>query len=446
MRRIRLAVSALAVVAASLALAGPTQAAIAPGDILIVNYQLGGAALPGVVKVDPQTGKQALVSSNAQAVNVGSSELFAAPWDLVLTPEGKLIVSDSDSLIAVNPATGKQSLVSSNGQPVNTSSQYLSFPTGIVRLPDGDFAVGSSSLPIGVVGVDAGTGKQSIISSNDQPVNVGSAFYSSVYDLTTGVGGSLVVADSGAFGQGGLIAVDPATGKQTKLSANDQAINAGSQLFGTGPSSVQLHRGTFYVTDPYADGGVGGVIGVDPATGKQRLISSNAQPINTGSAYFDNPYGVAVEPGGRIIVSSETGFSDGAGGLIAVNPLTGKQSILATNVNPPNVGSSELINYPDGVLVVPPKCGGLYPTMVGTNAKDTIVGTRYPDIIAGLGGKDKLKGLGGNDKLCGGGGSDKLLGGKGKDLLVGGKGRDRLLGGPGRDRLRGGPGRDRQRQ
>lgn len=432
---------AVAMVAA-IAPAAAHGATLKPGDLLVVNYEDGGDAKLGVIKVDAQSGKMSLVSSNDQAVNQGSSELFTNPWDLLLAPNGELLVTDAgDQVIGVDPATGKQRLVSSNAQPVNSGSAYLNFPTGIVRFPDGDLAVGNSA-PNGVIEVDPGTGKQSILSSNNQPVNVGTAYYSSVYDLTSGLGGALVVADTSAFGDGGLISVDPATGKQTQLSSNDQPINAGSQLFGGGPASAHLHRGTFYVSDTGADG----VVGVDAATGKQRLISSNAQPVNSGSAYFDNPYGIAVEPGGRILVTEETGFSDSNGGVIAVNPLTGKESILATDVDPPNAGSSELIAYPDGVLVVPPKCGGLYPTIVGTAGKDKLKGTRFPDIVAGLGGKDTLRGLGAGDRLCGGPGPDLLIGGKGKDRLFGAAGRDRLRGGPGRDKLRGGPGRDITRQ
>jgi Ca2+-binding RTX toxin-like protein len=420
-------------------------AALKPGDLLVANYQNDVDAKRGVIKVDPQTGKMSLVSSNDQPVNQGSSELFTGPWDLLLMPNGELLVSDGgEQVIAVNVATGKQRLISSNTQPINSGSAYLSFPSGIVRLPDGDLAVGSDP-PVGVVRVDPHTGKQAILSSNAQPVNVGTAYYSSVYDLSSGPGRALVVADSGAFGDGGLISVNPLTGKQSKLSANDQPINAGSQFFGGGPSSVQLHRGTFYVSDHNADGGAGGVVGVDPATGKQRLISSDAQAVNAGSAYFVNNYGLAVEPGGRIIVTVETAFSDSNGGVLAVDPLTGKESILANDLNPPNAGSSELVSYPDGVLVVPPKCGGLYPTIVGTSGKDRLTGTQFPDIIAGLGGRDTLRGLGAGDRLCGGPGPDRLIGGKGKDRLFGGAGRDRLRGGPGRDKLRGGPGRDVQR-
>ena len=414
-------------------------AVLKPGDILVATFDdNAGDARQGVVKVDPVTGKMSLISSNEQAINA-SSMLFDGPWDLTLMPNGELMVTNQNNgVVAVDPATGKQRLVSNNSQPVNASSMHFSFPTGIVRLPDGDLAVSNNGPPSGILRVDPGTGRQSILSSNAQPVNVGTAYYSDPYDVAPGPGRSLVVSDHGAFGDGGLISVDPSTGKQTKLSSNDQPVNASSQLFDGGVSSAQLYRGTIYVTDS----GLLGVIGVDPATGKQRLVSSNDQPINSGSMHFFSPYGLAIEPaGGRILVTDELGLG-GDGGLLSVSPTTGKQSIFARNLDPPNAGSSELITYPDGIMVVPPKCGGLYPTIVGTSRRDKIKGTPFPDIIAGLGGRDTIRGLGGADRLCGGPGPDLLIGGKGKDRLLGGPRRDRLRGGPGRDILRGGSGRD----
>ena len=420
-------------------------ATLAPGDILAVNYQTDpGIGAEGIIKIDRATGKLSLISSNGQPVN-STSGFFSGPWDLMLMPNGELMVSNGsgNGVIGVNPLTGKQRVVSDNAQSINSSNPLFSFPTGIVRMPNGDLAVGNSSS-VGIVRVDPSNGRQSVLSSNDQPINVGTAYYSGPYDLTAGPGGSLIVSDSTAFGDGGLISVNPATGKQTKLSANDQAINASSQLF-LDPASAQLYRGKLYVANGGADQtDQAGVVAVDPATGKQTVVSSNGQPINSSSGYFDNVYGIAIEPGGRILVSDETTLSDGA--ILTVNPASGKQSLLAANSEPPNVGTSELLNYPDGIMVVPPKCGGLYPTIVGTSAKDKIKGTPFRDIIVGLGGSDTIRGLGAADILCGGPGPDLLIGGGGKDRLLGAAGRDRLRGGPGRDVLNGGPGRDRERQ
>ena len=203
-----------------------------------------------MIKVNPRTGKQTILSSNDQAVNQGTSEFFNDPWSLIVTPSGQLLVSDNGGVIGVNPKTGKQSIVSSISQPINSASQYLGFATGIVRLPSGALAVSSSGPVNGVIGVDPATGKQKVISENAQPVNAGSSeFYSSPYGLGTDGRGSLMVADADAFGgDGGIIGVDPASGKERTISSNTQPVNASSQLFTT-PSDLELYRGTLYVSD-----------------------------------------------------------------------------------------------------------------------------------------------------------------------------------------------------
>lgn len=91
---------------------------------------------------------------------------------------------------------------------------------------------------------------------------------------------------------------------------------------------------------------------------------------------------------------------------------------------------------------VPPSCGGLTATFVGTEGLDLLIGTAGSDVIVGLGGDDVIYGLGGNDVICGGSGNDVLLGGDGNDRLYGSPGRDTLLGEAGNDRLFGEGGND----
>ena len=88
------------------------------------------------------------------------------------------------------------------------------------------------------------------------------------------------------------------------------------------------------------------------------------------------------------------------------------------------------------------RCGGLTPTLVGTNGDDRIDGTSGVDVIVGGAGNDRIRGLGGNDVICGGAGNDRIIGGPGADRLFGGFGDDDLAGSAGRDILTGGPGND----
>ena len=105
--------------------------------------------------------------------------------------------------------------------------------------------------------------------------------------------GDVLVADSSFAG---LYRVDPKTGAATPFAANTDAVNASSQLFAS-PTDVTLDAaGRIFVADTGADGGTGAVIEVDPATGRQTLVSSNSQAVNAGSALFAQPPGLEVLP------------------------------------------------------------------------------------------------------------------------------------------------------
>lgn len=90
-------------------------------------------------------------------------------------------------------------------------------------------------------------------------------------------------------------------------------------------------------------------------------------------------------------------------------------------------------------------CGGLTPTITGTQGNDRLRGTRGVDVIAGLGGNDTIDGQDGNDFICGGSGVDSLRGDAGNDQIFGGSGSDDLRGDAGNDILNAGAGNDRLR-
>ena len=83
------------------------------------------------------------------------------------------------------------------------------------------------------------------------------------------------------------------------------------------------------------------------------------------------------------------------------------------------------------------RCGGLEPTIIGTDGADFLVGTPGPDVIDGKGGHDVIFGKGGNDHICGRGGPDDIRGGNGKDHIEGNDGRDELHGGRKSDYING---------
>jgi hypothetical protein len=87
-------------------------------------------------------------------------------------------------------------------------------------------------------------------------------------------------------------------------------------------------------------------------------------------------------------------------------------------------------------------CGGLSPTVVGTQEGERLEGTDGPDVIVGLGGDDEIFGRGGDDVICGGDGDDFVSSSEGVDRLYGEAGRDTLFAGDGDDLAEGGASRD----
>lgn len=145
-------------------------------------------------------------------------------------------------------------------------------------------------------------------------------------------------------------------------------------------------------------------------------------PLTAGSKYYESDYDsvwAAIDTMAPFPNTCDcaTWEDNGAGLSWTLNVAAGSPSA------PSYAYASHLTSIsPDGAL--PETCGGLAPTIVGTNAGETLNGTSGNDVIVGLGGNDTINGMGGNDKICGGDGNDILLGGAGNDLVVGGAGND----------------------
>lgn len=106
--------------------------------------------------------------------------------------------------------------------------------------------------------------------------------------------------------------------------------------------------------------------------------------------------------------------------------------------------SVDLFSYdPSSETIVIPVCGGLQPTIIGSDDSDVLSGTSGDDVISGLGGDDEISGRGGRDVICGGSGSDEISGGSENDRIFGEGGDDRLSGNSGDDMIFGGDGDDR---
>lgn len=421
----------LLVIAGLLLLAQQATAAIKPGDILVAD-QDGPDGDGALIRVDPDTGQQVAISTNA----ISTTDLLDGANGVATTRNGQILVGNygaagAGSVIRVDPKTGEQTVVSSNA--ISTLHLFADpfhlalDPTGAILAADGEaFTAGTGA----VIEADPATGQQKFVSNNG--LSTGDLF-EDPWGIVVERSGSLLVSDyTSPPGSGAVIRVDRATAQQTAVVNND---TSSTDLF-AGPIALASEGpGSVLVVDFSSDAVVRGNL----ATGQQTLVAHGTSTLDL----FGTPVAVALDAKGTILVADQNSNVI-TGAVIKADPATGELTTVSNNA----LSDQDLFENPSAIAVVPPRCFGQFPALVqlGTPGADTLRGTSRADVIVGLGGRDKLVGLGGADRLCGLQGRDRLLGGKGKDRLAGGSGRDRLLGGKGRDRLRGGPGRDIQRQ
>jgi hypothetical protein len=182
--------------------------------------------------------------------------------------------------------------------------------------------------------------------------------------------------------------------------------------------------GGVLISDISAFGGGGGLLSLDPATG-------TVTPVASGPLYTQ-PVDLAPLAAGPVLVADFGELTPGA--LLSYDRTSG--------VTTPVVSGAPL-DDPSSVVVEPPVCRGATATIVGSTGDDRLTGTRFSDVISALDGNDVVKGDRGNDIVCGGQGRDRVNGGQGADELGGEGGKDRVIGAEGPDFLDGGPGRDR---
>ena len=155
------------------------------------------------------------------------------------------------------------------------------------------------------------------------------------------------------------------------------------------------------------------------------------------------PVFIAVQRDDRIGLTNDSGgfarqvaVNAPGAGYTQWNPPLGATETRAPLGTAPNISFTVQADLETGT------CGGLRPTIIGTESADVLVGTSGDDVILANGGADLVLSLAGNDTICGGDGNDKLKGGPGRDSLFGDAGVDKLRGGGDRDVCTGGPQRD----
>jgi PKD domain len=320
----------------------PGTALAAPGDpwvAYVANSVVSkhSASSPVILRANPATGALTEISANGR-----QGELFRHPYDLAVLPGGDLLVADMGEyataadrtadgrIIRVDPVTGRQSLVSSGNLLVD--------PAGLAVVPNGLLYVvenvGTTGEPA-VVSVDPATGAQALVTQGGQLCYP--------FGIAVHPNGSVLVTDYGDFSDGtsvincahdfgALVAVDPVTKAQMILSRN--AAQWGNLL--RNPFGVTVEPGGRILL-VNQNGGTA-MVAVDPDTGVQ-----DVETTNTATDRLVVPQRPAVTPDGDVVVSDFT-LDDMEGGLVSVDLSAGGQSILRQD--------RKLFNNPLGVAVV----------------------------------------------------------------------------------------------
>jgi Ca2+-binding RTX toxin-like protein len=412
----------------------PTGVAFSPDGSFIVADPAAFGGSGGLIRVDPNTGQQAPLSSN----EISSVDLFEDPVGVAVAPSGALMVADAGAaggggaVIAVDPTSGQQALVSSNAI---SALDYFVDPFGIAVERSGAVLIADPETPApvsgtegAIVAVDPLNGAQRLVTSNDGSQ---SDLFSDPRGIAIETPGTLLTANTAADPMAtGVVLVSRFSGQQYGLATDGNF---------TQPTGITMDLdGRALVADAAAFGGNGGLIRVDTVTGGMTTVTG-ASP----GGLFVDPSGVSVVPPtcqGRYATISGTASADALTGTTGPDVIAGR-------------GGDDIVNGEGGADLI---CGEEgRDRLIGEDGRDRVVGGDGGDVVLGKNGRDFVQGERGNDKIDGGRGNDRifgqqrrdnLVGGKGRDRLSGGPARDKLTGGPGRDRLRGGPGRDKQKQ
>jgi len=181
---------------------------INPGDILIADESPAGGS-GAIIRVDPVTGAQISISSATFPSGAG---FLGNPQDIVIDANGDLLVADfsgpsgflngiGGGVIRIDPTTGAQTVVSSGG--LFGSPRAIAIDaSGDILVPINPILDAQFGRPSGVIRVNPQTGAQTAVSSGGLIVDpIGIAIESN---------GDILVTDSS-----GIIEIDPITGAQT---------------------------------------------------------------------------------------------------------------------------------------------------------------------------------------------------------------------------------------
>jgi hypothetical protein len=295
------------------------------------------APAPVILRADPATGGLAEISRNG-----AQGDLFRHPYDIAVAGDGSLLVADMGAfatstdhtadgrIVRVDPVTGRQSIV--------TSGNLLVDPAGLTIAPDGLIYVVENVGTLGtpsVISVNPATGAQTLVTQGGQLCYP--------FGIAAEADGSLLVTNYGDFSDGStvincvhdfgaLVRIEAGTHAQTILSRNGTEWG---NLF-RNPLGVAVEPGGRILV--VNQNGATALVAVDRETGVQ-----DAETPNTATDRVVVPQRAAVTPDGDVVLSDFT-LDDQEGGLVSVDLPDGTQGLLRQD--------RQLFNNPLGVAVV----------------------------------------------------------------------------------------------
>jgi len=442
--------------------------------VLVLTVVSGGIALaaPGDINTIAGTG---IGGFNGNGIAAISAQLDT-PWGVAVDASGNVFIGDTgnDSVRRVDATSGLISTIAGtgiagyNGDGIAATSAQLNHPrrvavdaAGNVLIADTDnHRVRRVDMTTGLISTIAGTGTAGF---NGGGIAATSAQLDTPFGLAVDDAGNMFITDRG---NDQVRRVDATTGVITTIAGNgtpgfsgDGGVATSAQL--NGPTGVAVDdAGNVFI----ADFGNIRVRRVD-ATGLITTIAGtgtagfNGDGIAATGAQLSNPWGVAVDAAGNVLVAEATNFRvrrvDATTGLIStiagigIGVYSGDGGLATSaKVTPSEVAvdaaGNVFITTEDSRVrkVDALACMGQQATLIGTSGPDVLNGTPGNDVIMGFGGADTINGLGGNDLICAGDGADDVHGNGGKDRIEGGTGDDTIYGDAKRDRLFGGDGDD----
>jgi streptogramin lyase len=273
-----------------LSLNSVTQAAppdpVKSGDLLIANAEILVKGHAGVLKIDPVSGVQTVISKGG---------LFAQPDDVAFGLDGNLYIADSSAQAAAGAIL--RVTLPSRKQQVVTSGGLLGSPERVAVEPDGQLLVTFTGLAAyGVVRVNPQTGAQSYATTS--PFQMIAIAVESTGQILVGHNTSPME----------ILRVDPVTGNQSVVSQGGLLDSVWDIAVAPNGDIIVLERYTRMV------------LRVDPVSGAQSVISSGGLLVT--------PFGIAVAANADIfVVDPMTEMPDGR--VIRIDPVTGAQTIFA---------------------------------------------------------------------------------------------------------------------